>query len=172
MSYEGKGGSSKFSFDQLKILNEEVKISKGNIRVKLTSEFCAVIKKSKIMPYPIELFRFDETKNPHSYYLLRRIIWHKNINFNHKNADIISIDTLINACPNLQKYENIVGTGQINQRIIKPFEQGMNSLVDTLSWEYYLNDKPFSKEAIKNFDYYHFSKLMVHITWVNDIFAK
>jgi hypothetical protein len=119
------------------------------------------------MQYPSKLYTFNENKNPHSYYLLWKISWHKNINFNRSQGDIISVKRLMDVCPMLPVYNNIAETGQIRQRIIEPFTRDMNAFSDVLSWQYYRKKTPLSEEEVKQLDYASFSKLMIHVKWHN-----
>lgn len=158
---------SKYDFNTSKIVAGMATISNGQVKVILDEGFCEIIKNTTIMYYPKLLFTFNEIKNPNSYYLLRKISWHKNINFKHKNTDVIKVDNLLKACPNLPRYEDISESGQIRQRIIRPFEKGMDSLDEVLNWNYFSKNTPLSKDFVKTLDYSAFSELMIHISWIN-----
>lgn len=162
-----KPGKTKQDVSSLKITAEEGRLKNKNIIVKLDDDFCKLIKQFKIMQYPKKLYAFNEKKNPNSYYLLKKIAWHKNINFNHVNADTISVKKLIQACPKLASYEDIAETGHIKQRIIYPFIRDMNAFADVLTWECYRGKSPLDKAEVKTLDYDTFSDLMIHINWKN-----
>ena len=119
------------------------------------------------MPYPAQLWRINQKRNPNSYYFLRRIAEHKNMNIGKKNEDIISVKTLLSASPYLPKRADVAKAGrQLKQRIIDPFERDMDELEETLLWEYcHSNNTPLTDEELQNFSYELFEKLLVKITW-------
>lgn len=110
-------------------------IRRGAILFRFNQDFFSMFKAYPVMPYPKELFRINTHKNPHSYFLYRKISEHKNMNIQKSNENIIGVKTLIDACPELPKYENIKATGNITNRIIDPFERDMDAL-ENVRWEY------------------------------------
>lgn len=168
LEYDGKSNkNSVYNMRKTRLITGVDEFKNGNVMVKLNDTFCDALKECPIMKYPGELFTLIETKNPNSYYLLKKITWHKHLNFNHANDDIISVKKLLESCPNLVRYEEIIKVGRIKQRIIKPFERDMNAFSSTLTWEYFKDGKPLTKEEYDQLDYQTFIKLMVHITWIN-----
>lgn len=156
---------SKYANYEIRILGDRGTLLNGNIDVKFNDTFFEMIKAYSVMYYPDLLFSLDERRNPNSYYFLRKIVEHKRINFGRKNADIISVKSLMDSSPNVPSYEDISGKGQIKQRIIKPFERDMNALVDEIDWEFYQESLPISNEEAEKLDIQSFSNLMIHITW-------
>jgi hypothetical protein len=152
---------------KMKILSEEGTLRKSIITVKLDDDFCTLIKGFKIMQLPSKIYTFSEKENPHSYYLLKKIAWHKNINFKHSNQDTITVKKLLEVCPRLPDYESIAKTGQIKQRIIDPFTRDMNAFSDVLTWDYYQNDVRLSKDQASTMDYDSFTKLKIKVNWLN-----
>lgn len=168
LEYDGKSNkNSIYNMRKTRLITGVDEFKNGNVMVKLNDTFCEALKECPIMKYPSELFTLIETKNPNSYYLLKKITWHKHLNFNHANDDIISVKKLLESCPNLARYEEIVKVGRIKQRIIKPFERDMNAFSNTLTWEYFKDGKPLAKEEYDQLDYQIFISLMIHITWIN-----
>ncbi len=156
----------------MKILSDEGTIRNSIITTKLSDDFCRLIKEFKIMQFPTKLYTFNENENPHSYYLLKKIAWHKNINFNHDNADTLTVRKLIDVCPQLPSYDSIVKTGQIKQRIMEPFNRDMNAFSDVLTWNYYQDNTPISKEQAINIDYFSFIQLKIKVTWIDYPISK
>lgn len=122
----------------------------------------------KPMLYPKLLYRLNSKRNPHSFYLLRRISEHKSMNFYKDNADVISVKALLEACPDFPSYESVLlnQRGHVGTKIILPFERDMDSLSDVLTWEYRKDrgDLLTAKEA-ENMDYKLFESLMVRVYW-------
>ena len=115
----------------------------------------------------MKLFEFNEKENPHSYYLLKRLLWHRHINHKHRNTTIISVKSLLYACPNLPDYDSIVKSGQIRQRIIDPFERDLDVLSDVFTWKYKYMKKYICAEESQIINYDTFIKCMLHIEWVD-----
>lgn len=145
---------------------DSIGIKKGIILFNLTPAFYAYLSSTHIMPYPKQLYRINAQYNPHSFYFLRRISEHKNMNSGKTNEDIIAVKTLLDAAPMLPKYEELAEIGKIRERIIEPFERDMDNLADTLAWEYiHRNGQALSEEELSNFDYKLFATLMIKTTW-------
>ena len=120
-----------------------------------------------VMPYPAQLQTINNRRNPNSYYLLRRITEHKNMNVGKANEDIISIKTLLAAAPYLPTYEDVMATDRaVNRKIIEPFERDMDILQETLSWHYcHSNGAELTEEELEHMNYDSFSKLLVKTEW-------
>lgn len=145
-------------------------IRNGIINVTFGTTFSNILSGYPLMPYPTQLYRLGK-KNPNSYYFLRKLSEHKNMNIEKPNEDIIAVKTLLASSPNLPTYKEVMETGrQITQRIIEPFERDMNALEDTLTWEYcHSNGEPLTGEELsKELTYEDFEKLLIKITWRED----
>jgi hypothetical protein len=90
------------------------------------------------MYFPREALRGSIKQHPHKYWLARKIAEHKRMNLGKPNEDIISVRTLIDACPHFPIYENIIKSNNrhITERMIEPFERDMDELNESLSWHY------------------------------------
>lgn len=142
-------------------------IRNGIIYFKFTDSFFNILLGYPVMPYPPQLWKLSAKYNPNSYYLLRKISEHKNMNFGKKNEDTISVQTLIDSSPFIPAYEEIMeGDRRVGQRIIEPFERDLNVLNETLTWHYcHRNDEPLTDEELNNFDYETFINSLVRISW-------
>jgi hypothetical protein len=120
-----------------------------------------------IMHYPEQLQTLNSKRNPNSYYLLRKIAEHKNMNVGKKNEDIIAIKTLLAVATFLPSYEEVMaGNRNITDRIITPFERDMDALSETLSWNYcHSNGEPLTDAELQGFSYDFFTSLMVKTEW-------
>lgn len=155
------------NFHDIRILDSKG-IQSGLIRVSFGTMFYEILSNYPIMPYPERLWTINAKHNPNSFYFLRKIAEHKNMNAGKKNEDILSVQTLLSATPNLPFYEEVKGAGrQVNQRIIEPFERDMDALRDTIKWAYcHSNNKPLTAEELENMDYDTFLSLLVKIDWI------
>ena len=89
------------------------------------------------------------------------------MNYFKKNADTLSVKTLLGCTPELPSYDDVVNKDRaVGRRIIEPFERDMNELSDLLRWEYcHANGTKLSDDELVNFNYYVFSGLLVKIRW-------
>ena len=103
---------------------------------------------SYVMPFDINLFKINLHKNPHSYFMARRLLLHHNMNQKKSNSNVISVKSLLESL-NLPTYSEILNTTrQHTLRIRKPFERDMNHLkeISFLSnWSYRDDISDFKK---------------------------
>ena len=161
-----RGGESKEYFNLALLGSHGIK--NGIITVYLDTAFCTLLTGYNIMPYPRLLWELSERINPNSFYFLRKISEHKNMNFDDRNANVISVMTLLNATPNIPSYEEVMKTNgkQLTQRIIEPFERDMDALIEVISWIYcHSNGAELTDEELRNMNYEIFIKLYVKIYW-------
>lgn len=155
-------------FHDIRIIDSKG-IRKGVINVSFGTAFYNILLGYPIMPYPAQLWTLNSKRNPNSFYLLRKIAEHKNMNVGKKNEDIIAVKTLLAVAPNLPSYEEVMATRrQLNQRIIEPFERDMDALEDTLTWTYcHSNNSPLADEELASLSYDTFISLLIKTDWKN-----
>lgn len=141
----------------------------GDIIFTFGNTFYNMLLSYNIMPYPTQLQTINSGRNPNSYYLLRKIAEHKNMNVGKKNEDIISIKTLLDVAPFIPSYDEVMETDRAcNKRIIEPFERDMGALQKTLTWHYCKSGgEPLTEAEKENLDYHTFIELMVHTNWTS-----
>lgn len=124
--------------------------------------------KSFPMYIPPQLYEINSHKNPHSYYLLRKICEHKNMNRGKPNEDLIAVKTLLGAASGIPTVEEVRKLDRnTKERIIVPFERDMNELTPTLQWEYCHNKgKSLTRSELDGMDFTLFQTLMIRIKWV------
>ena len=178
LSFNEKIEGKPKDFFNLKIIGSHG-IKNGVITASFDAVFHELILKYYIMPMPRAFLAFSDKYNPNSYHLGRRIALHKRMNYGKPNQDLISVLTLLDACPNLAKYEEIYKQGKSNftQRIIEPFERDMNALEATeiFTWEYcHSNGLPLSDDDLEKLygkqggnqsSYDFFKTLLIKISW-------
>ena len=163
-----KSSNREQSMEDIKLCSE-VKIKNNIICFTFSPEFFIIMKTMPVMPYPEKLFRINLKKNPNSYYFLKKISEHKKMNYFKKNADTLSVKTLLGCTPELPSYDEVVNSDRaVGRRIIEPFERDMNELSDLLRWEYcHSNGTRLTEEELFNFNYHIFSGLLIKIKWHN-----
>ena len=129
--------------------------------------FYSVLLGYPVMPYPAQLQTLNSKRNPNSYYLLRKIAEHKNMNIGKKNEDIIAVKTLLSSAPFIPSHEDVMrGDRAVNRKIVEPFERDMDALEDTLIWNYcHTNGAEIPAKELQKLSYDLFISLMVHVSW-------
>lgn len=128
--------------------------------------FNGCFSQSLVMPYPAQLWAFNNHKNPNSYALLRKIAELKNMNLGKANEDIIAVRTLLAVAPEIPTYAEVAkGNRNFTDRIIGPFERDMNACNDTFTWEYIREHEPLTDEESQALTYEEFVNLHVRIHW-------
>lgn len=160
--------SGKFrNYLDINLLDAKGIVKNGVIYVTLGLHFYTLIKNYPLMLMPINIFTLDISKNPHSYYICRKITEHLRINLGKPNENIISVQTLIEACPDLPTYETVSQSGrQVNQRIIQPFIRDLEELEKFFEWEFCNNkQEPLRDEQLYLEDYNTFIELYIKVKW-------
>lgn len=168
ISYKEKDTSGKpGGFADIRICDAKGINRSGVITFSFSQHFFNTLLTYPIMPYPSQLWRLSAKRNPNSYYLLRKIAEHKNMNAGKKNEDIISVKTLLAASPYMPKHTEVASKDRhFSRAIIDPFERDMNALEDTLTWEYcHSNNTPLTDDELQGFNYSLFQTLLIKTTW-------
>ena len=154
-------------FHDIRIIDSKG-IRKGIINVSFGTAFYNILIGYTIMPYPAQLFTLNSKRNPNSFYLLRKIAEHKNMNVGKKNEDIIAVKTLLAVAPNLPPYKEVMEADRaVNRKIIEPFERDMDALEKTLNWEYcHRNGQPLTDAELQALSYDTFKELLVKLNWI------
>lgn len=167
ISYKEKRKKGKApDFHDIRIIDSKG-IKNGIIIVSFGTVFYNILLGCSVMSYPEQLFTFNSKRNPNSYFLLRKIAEHKNMNVGKKNEDIIAVKTLLSITPNIPSYDEVMKADRhIDQRIIKPFERDMDAFSDTLKWTYcHSNNTPLTDKELKSLDYSVFITLLIKTEW-------
>ena len=138
---------------------EKSPIQNGKATVKFTFDIAKYLSQSFVMEYPVKLLKVNGKRNPHSYFLGRKIALHHNMNIGKENQNRISVVALIHACPDLPSYDDVKVEGKhITQQIIQPFERDLIALkgkYGILKDWHYCNSKgePLTDEQVENYSY-------------------
>jgi hypothetical protein len=163
-----KSSNREQSMQDIKLCSD-VRIKNNIIFFTFSEEFFIIMKTMPVMFYPEKLFKINLKKNPNSYYFLKKISEHKKMNYFKKNADTLSVKTLLGSTPELPTYDEVVNTDRaVARRIIEPFERDMNELSDLLKWEYcHSNGTKLTDEELFNFNYHVFYGLLIKVQWLS-----
>lgn len=166
-TWEEKSGKTVNSYTSIQLSDKGEVRKNGDISFTFGATFYSVLMKYAVMPYPSQLQTLNSKRNPNSYYLLRKIAEHKNMNVGKKNENIISVQTLLSAAPFIPDYEYVKAKSRnFSQKIIEPFERDMNALEETLNWHYcHTNNEPLTDDEVSDLSYNIFKDLMIYIVW-------
>lgn len=164
MSLEWTESSGKKIKDFAKMrICDKIAIVRGNINFNFSKDMARYLTDAYIMQYPMELLKVDE-RNSNLYPLGRKLLLHYSISNNRKKgtSNIISVKALLEVCPDIPTYENVMSEGrQLDQRIRTPLEKALDAL-KFINWEY-SNSKgvPLTEEQVLSTDYKTFEKLYI-----------
>lgn len=156
-------------FDAAGIESGKPAVKNNKVIVKLSFDFAKYLAASSLMQYPNALYKINTHTNPHSYFIGRKLAEHYNMNYFKTNRNIVGVMALIESCPDLPLYEEVMESGgQITQRIIKPFERDLMALkpMGVLSDWKYCNAKgeDITEEQCIKYDYETWTKWLVKFT--------
>ena len=167
-SFQEKRKNGAQDYHDIRIIDSQG-IRKGIITVSFGTAFYSILLQYPLMPYPTQLWKLNNNSNPNSYYLLRRIAEHRNMNDGKKNADIIAVKTLLTAAPFLPTYEEVKNSDRMfRRRIIERFERDLDALEESFTWHYCRsNNTPLSDAELETMDYKLFESLNINVQWVD-----
>lgn len=110
----------------------EKPVKNGIAYFSFSYELAEYLSHAYVMPYPIKLLTINYNANRNSYYIGRKLAEHHNMNIANSNANVISVRSLLAACPDLPTYEEIMQKSRnVTQKIREPFEKDLIALVET-----------------------------------------
>lgn len=145
----------------------------GSITLNISLKMARYFATAYVMPYPYDLLTINSHKNPHSYFIGRKLALHYNMNIEKKNSNRISVKSLIGAIPDLPKYENFQkGNEHVTQRIITPFERDLIALKEVYGiledWHYCnANGEVITDDQVEKYDYATWIEWLVEFEFVD-----
>lgn len=167
-TWEEKRGKNTNSFTFVNLADSGEIRRNGDIVFTYGNTFYNVLLGYPVMPYPSQLQTLSSKKNPNSYYFLRKIAEHKNMNIGKKNEDLIAVKTLLAVAPFIPTYEEVMqDKGRaLTRLIIEPFERDLDALEETIGWTYcHSNNTPLTDEELATLSYDVFKDLLIHTEW-------
>ncbi len=167
ITWEEKRGNATSSYSFVNIADSGEIKRNGDIVFTFGNTFYNILLGYPVMPYPDQLQSINNKKNPNSYYLLRKISEHKNMNVGKKNENTLAVATLLAAAPFIPSYDEVMkGNKNLTDRIMTPFERDLDALNETLSWHYaHSNDTPLTDKELAEMNFDIFKSLMIYTQW-------
>ena len=154
-------------FKDMKLI-EEFKCKNGIYTVQLTEKFVRYLITSYVTNFPLKLFKIDE-RSKNVYSIAKKLIYHQSNKNNRrkKTNEIISVEALLNVCPQIPPIEEVrLKKGGWRSRIEENFANSLDKLVVDkilVSWEYCnQNCEPLSDEQLEMNSFFEFQKLRIH----------
>ena len=168
-SWEEKKGKKTESYSFVNLADSGEIKRNGDIVFTYGMTFYNILLGYPVMPYPAQLQTLNSKRNPNSYYLLRKIAEHKNMNIGKKNENLIAVKTLLAIAPFIPSYEEVMSQDRhFDRRIKEAFERDMDALEDTLTWHYcHSLNEPLTDEELSNMSYETFESLLIFTSWKN-----
>ena len=141
-------------------------VRRGAAEVQLAYDMAKYLAGAYIMYYPVALLEINVQYHPYSVQLGWKLCALYNMNWGKPNQGKTTVETLLKAAQGIPRYEKIAETGQVYDRIIKPFDRDMRELVDrgVLADYYYYDDMGARVDNIGAISYLTFSGLNVAYT--------
>lgn len=167
ISTKEKRGAHHVVFNDIKFI-EEFKCENGIFTVQLTEKFVRYLITSYVTNFPLELFKIDE-RSKNVYSLAKKLVYHQSNKNNRrkKTNEIISVEALLNVCPQIPPIEEVrLKKGGWRSRIEESFANSLDKLADDkilVSWEYCNpNCEPLSDEQLGMNSFFEFQKFRIH----------
>ena len=141
----------------------------GTITVWLTSKFAAYLdKQAHKMWYPLALYRISPQYDSNAYPFGLKLALH--VRMCHTNN--IKVPLLLDATPYITPYEYLGNKAKVHEKIIEPFERGLNNLVHYGVLKYWYFYEPVTQLDLGNklrlnFRYANFVNLIVFFELVD-----
>ena len=173
---DSKNKNRSSSYRDLRVIGEKG-IKKGKIFLVFSLGFFEEIEKMPLMPYPLRILQASKgnQKNRNSYYLAHKICELQNMNTGARNERIISVKTLLAACPYLATENEVRQSDRrLYDRIINPFiadlEEALRILgigEDGYEW-FFENGISIPDSELSSMEYETFIKSYIHLDKIPD----
>ncbi|MCB6703352.1 hypothetical protein LIZ27_06345 [Streptococcus parasanguinis] len=167
ISTKEKRGAHHVVFNDIKFI-EEFKCENGIYTVQLTEKFVRYLITSYVSNFPLEVFKIDE-RSKNVYSLAKKLVYHQSNKNNRrkKTNEIISVEALLNVCPQIPPIEEVrLKKCGWRSRIEESFANSLDKLIDDkilVSWEYCNpNCEPLSDEQLEMNSFFEFQKFRIH----------
>lgn len=165
-----KGG--KYADFRKQRICSSAQLHKGVISFTFADALADTLNSSFIGQYPVAIFRLDD-RNKNTYPLARKIAMHACNDRNREKgtAHILSVKTLLEACPDIPSYEKVGEKSRaFTQKIREPLEKALDALEEFTAWEY-CNSKgaPLTEEQLEAKDWNTYSGLLVKFTFREEL---
>ena len=137
LAWTENGGKNRVKdFAKMRIC-DYISLKNGNMEFSFSEDMAKYLINAYVTQYSLALLQADE-RNPSIYRLGRKLLNHHSNDNNQRNgtANILRVSKLLEVCPEIPSYEQVMNTDRaVERRIITPFENALDG-VPLLKWEY------------------------------------
>lgn len=141
-------------------------VKNGAAEIRFSFDMAEYLSNSYIMPYPDALLSINTHYHPYSIPLGWKLCALHNMNFGKPTQNKTTVETLLRAAKGIPSYRRIASTGQIYDRIVKPFDRDLRALVEAgvLASYYYFDDEGnrIDTQTLGGLSYIEFSRLNIY----------
>lgn len=145
----------------------EEAITEGGITVYFTVDIAQYLSQAYIMQFNLQALTIDTNKFRHAYSLAIKLYSHYSQNAGKYKHVRISVESLLKACPEMPRPEE-VKSRHYSQQIIDPFEENMNALQEAGNIEewHYCNSggETLTDEQLRDYDFNDWLHWLVEYT--------
>lgn len=166
-SYSGGSKYSKhdYSFAEMHVYSEYKIKRGGDVSITLAPTYHKLLRDSFPMPMPKLLFQLNPQTQATAWYILRTLTENKRMNYGKTNADRMKIKYILERCPSLPAYKDVMGKskdGHIRQKIIEPFFASLEALTKAIDYSFIAPDgQPFDYEKELSYETFANSTMVV-----------
>ena len=136
-------------------------IKDGRVTIYFSFLMAQALSHSHVMKLPTEILKTNSTRHPNSVNLGYKLALHYDMNSKkkNKNANLISVKSLLAFCPEIQSYAEVMAKPgrKVSEKIIDPFTRDLDDLQQRgilSKWHYCdTNGKPLPQEQLDKFNY-------------------
>lgn len=146
--------------------DQEITLKRGRAYLKLSYDLAKYYTQSQVIPHALEAFKLDNREEPHAYRIFHKIEEHHAQNILKPNANRISVLKLLEAAPDIPRYEDVrAGASQVKREIIDRFDGALITLQKKgllKDWWYCnANGAPLSESQTDDYSYKEWSTWLV-----------
>lgn len=90
------------------------------------------------------------TKYHHSLFMGVRVLFHRQVNYNKEQQNIISVKEITKYCPLLPCYDDLNESKQVSRNILEPFKKNMDYMSESLNFTWHYENEPTTYNSFIN----------------------
>ncbi len=130
---------------------DDYSTTKGSITIRFNKDYLTLLGYNRLtLQLPNELFTMNITKYHHSLFMIVRVLFHRQINYNKKRQNIISVKEITKYCPLLPCYDDLNESKQVSRNILEPFKKNMDFICKILNFTWKYENEPTTYNSFIN----------------------
>lgn len=130
---------------------DDYSTTKGTITIRFNKDYLTLLGYSRLtLQLPNELFTMNITKYHHSLFMATRVLFHRQVNYNKKHKNIISVKEITKYCPMLPCYDDLDKSKQVSRNILEPFRKNMDYWSELFNYTWKYDNEPTTYNSFIN----------------------